>query len=129
MQVAEMLESEFLHVLTSEHDQSELKGIIGRCSFFIGSRMHSCIAALSQGIPTIGIAYSKKFSGVFESIGAEHLVIDCRNKTNSVALDEIMKIYENKNNIANDLKDKVKQVQVKIIEAFSLIFDSDIKND
>ncbi|MFC1512093.1 polysaccharide pyruvyl transferase family protein, partial [Candidatus Latescibacterota bacterium] len=67
-----------LHRVMREYDQNEIKGIIGLCDFFIGSRMHSCIAALSQGIPCVGIAYSKKFWGVFESIGMENNCIDGR---------------------------------------------------
>jgi polysaccharide pyruvyl transferase WcaK-like protein len=67
-----------LHLVTREYNQHEIKGIIGLCDFFIGSRMHACIAALSQGIPTVGIAYSRKFRGIFQSVGAENMVIDAR---------------------------------------------------
>ena len=31
--------------------------------------MHACIAALSHGIPTTAVAYSKKFIGFFDSVG------------------------------------------------------------
>ena len=48
-------------------NQNEVKYVIGKCHFFIGARMHACIAALSQAVPAIGIAYSKKFKGVFET--------------------------------------------------------------
>ena len=68
-----------IHMLHGEHDQHAVKGIIGLCSFFIGSRMHACIAALSQGIPTVAVAYSKKFMGVFESAGMGHMVVDARD--------------------------------------------------
>jgi len=59
-----------------QYSQNEIKYVIGLCDFFIGSRMHACIAALSQCIPTVGIAYSKKFHGVFESVGLESCVAD-----------------------------------------------------
>jgi polysaccharide pyruvyl transferase WcaK-like protein len=75
------MSSEFpekLHTVTMEYDQHGIKGIIGLCDFFIGSRMHSCIAAISSGVPTIGLAYSRKFIGVFESIGLTDNVIDAR---------------------------------------------------
>ena len=60
------------------YDQAEAKHLIGCCDFFVGSRMHGCIAALSQGVPAVGLAYSKKFCGVFESVGAKNLVADLR---------------------------------------------------
>lgn len=60
------------------YDPHEIKHIIGRCDFFIGSRMHACIAALSQGVPAVAVAYSRKFAGVLDSIGAGDLVADPR---------------------------------------------------
>lgn len=65
-----------IHRVTEKYDQSQIKSIIGMCNFFVGSRMHSCIAALSQNIPCACIAYSRKFLGVFDSIGLESFVID-----------------------------------------------------
>jgi polysaccharide pyruvyl transferase WcaK-like protein len=65
-----------LHRLDGSFDQHEIKYVIGRCDFFLGARMHACIAALSQCIPCISFAYSKKFLGVMQSIGADDLVVD-----------------------------------------------------
>jgi polysaccharide pyruvyl transferase WcaK-like protein len=62
----------------ARYDQNEIKYIIGLCDFFVGSRMHACIAALSQNIPAVSIAYSRKFHGVLQTIGAEDLVADPR---------------------------------------------------
>lgn len=59
-------------------DARQIKWVIGRCSWFLGTRMHACIAALSQGIPTVAIAYSDKFRGVFASVGVEQYVRDPR---------------------------------------------------
>jgi polysaccharide pyruvyl transferase WcaK-like protein len=56
----------------------ELKWIIGKTEFFVGSRMHACIAALSQGVPAVGLAYSDKFLGVFESAGVGDAIVDLR---------------------------------------------------
>ena len=67
-----------LYSLEGGLDQNEVKYVIGQCDLFIGSRMHACIAALSQSIPAVGIAYSDKFSGVFASAGVERLVADPR---------------------------------------------------
>ena len=45
--------------------------------------MHSCIAALSQSVPTLAIAYSDKTAGVFETAGAGGQVVDARKSTSS----------------------------------------------
>ncbi|GAB4233255.1 MAG: hypothetical protein Kow00109_05950 [Acidobacteriota bacterium] len=80
--------------VTGEYDCCELKAIIGRCRFFIGSRMHSCIAALSQGIPTAGIAYSDKFRGVFDTVGVADWVVDARQVDEPEALELIPRLLE-----------------------------------
>jgi polysaccharide pyruvyl transferase WcaK-like protein len=64
--------------VAGDYDQSEIKAVIGDCDFFVGSRMHACIAALSQGVPTVAIAYSDKFAGVLQSIGVPADVFDAR---------------------------------------------------
>lgn len=45
-----------------------IKEEISKMDIFIGSRMHATIAALSSGVVTIPIAYSRKFKGVFDLI-------------------------------------------------------------
>lgn len=83
-----------VRVSDGDYDQSELKSLIGRCSFFIGGRMHACIAALSQGIPTVGVAYSKKFRGVFETAGRSEWVLPAMELDESAALDFVFERIE-----------------------------------
>lgn len=47
---------------------AQLKGVIGRCSYFMGARTHATIAALSLGIPTTSIAYSIKAKGINQDL-------------------------------------------------------------
>jgi len=82
-----------VHVVSKECGPSEIKGVIGLCDFFVGSRMHACIGALSQGIPTVGVAYSRKFQGVFESVGVGHLVVDARRGTEEQAIEAVLSAY------------------------------------
>ncbi len=101
------------------YDQCQIKYIIGLCNFFLGSRMHSCIAALSQGIPTVGLAYSKKFSGVFGSIGVDDLVIDLRHEKGDAVLASIDRIYCEREMIIQRLSKtipKVQEMTIKILD-------------
>ena len=41
-----------------------LKGYIAACSFFVGARTHSTIAAYSSGVPTLVMGYSVKSRGI-----------------------------------------------------------------
>ena len=67
-----------LGLVRDEGDYGQLKHLIGQCDFFIGARMHACIAAVSQSVPAVSIAYSDKFIGVMETIGVRDLVVDPR---------------------------------------------------
>jgi polysaccharide pyruvyl transferase WcaK-like protein len=67
-----------LFKISGNFDSHEIKFVIGQTDFFIGARMHACIAALSQCIPAVGMAYSRKFIGVMKSVGVESLVSDLR---------------------------------------------------
>jgi len=84
-----------IHLVMENYNQSEIKSIINFCDFFIGSRMHACIAALSQGIPTMAVAYSRKFIGVFESIGTDDMVIDARVTDTDLAVQYIFDRFQN----------------------------------
>lgn len=52
----------------------EAKSYISTMNAFIGSRMHATIASFSAGVPTIPVAYSRKFQGLFGSLGYDVLV-------------------------------------------------------
>ncbi len=55
---------------------SQAKTYIAGLDFFMGARMHACIAAFSSGVPVVPMAYSRKFAGLFGSIGYARTV-DC----------------------------------------------------
>jgi polysaccharide pyruvyl transferase WcaK-like protein len=56
---------------------SEAKSYIAGLDFFLGARMHACIAAFSSGVPVVPIAYSRKFAGLFGSLGYGE-TLDCQ---------------------------------------------------
>jgi len=103
-----------LFVVQGDYDQAQIKHIIGLCHFFLGARMHSCIAALSQCIPAIGLAYSKKFRGVFETVGAADLVLDMR----SAGVDEIVgaveKVFASRDAVTERLRRRVPSAQQQV---------------
>jgi len=72
-------------VVPPSEDPREAKWVIGNCRWFCGTRMHACIAALSQGVPTLGIAYSDKMRGVFRSVAMADQVLDARSLGHEVS--------------------------------------------
>ncbi|MDM8566313.1 polysaccharide pyruvyl transferase family protein [Candidatus Halobeggiatoa sp. HSG11] len=99
-------------------DHRQIKYVIGCCDFFTGSRMHSCIAAISQHIPTMGIAYSDKFTGVFESAGIGDLVIDLRTATTQQILDALQDSFDKRAETAEQLNITVPKIKDRVINLF-----------
>lgn len=111
-----------VHLISGEYDQHEIKAIIGDCDFFIGSRMHSCIAALSQGIPTIGVAYSKKFHGVFASVGAKSWVIDARSVETETAVRRTIHHLGSRAEMRTQLGERPDEIRGEIRTKFAAMF-------
>lgn len=47
----------------------QVKYVISKMTFFIGTRMHANFAAIYTGVPVFGLAYSYKFEGAFNANG------------------------------------------------------------
>ncbi|GJI91822.1 MULTISPECIES: polysaccharide pyruvyl transferase family protein [Duganella] len=56
---------------------SEAKSYIAGLDYFTGARMHACIAAFSSGVPVVPMAYSRKFNGLFGTLGYD-TIADCK---------------------------------------------------
>jgi colanic acid/amylovoran biosynthesis protein len=104
-----------LHRTEGRYDQHELKALIGRCDFFLGSRMHACIAALSQCVPAMGLAYSDKFLGVFKSIGMEDLVIDLRGRDQDFVIELVDQAYRRRAEVRAQLELRMPSVQAAVL--------------
>lgn len=89
--VSEALAGEFPGTIIAPRfgGPSEAKSYISGMDFFCGARMHACIAAFSSGVPTVPIAYSRKFTGLFQSLGYA-TIADCKAQTTSDAADTVL---------------------------------------
>lgn len=70
----------------------QIKYIISKMTFFIGTRMHANFAAIYTGVPLFGLAYSYKFEGAFNANG-----LDGKKQTamiNNIGHNDINRIKE-----------------------------------
>lgn len=84
-------------------DPSAAKSCIAGMDFFMGARMHACIAALSSGVPVVPMAYSPKFARLFGSLGYDHTV-DCTALDNAAALGLIGAALERRDVLAREAR-------------------------
>lgn len=75
-------------------DPRKVKAVISRCDWFCGTRMHSTIAALSQGVPTAAVAYSMKTQGVFETCGQGDHVADPRHSSTEEVVSRLLASFD-----------------------------------
>ncbi len=108
-----------LGVLQGDYDQGEVKHVIGSCDFFIGSRMHACIAAVSQSVPTVAIAYSDKFIGVMETVSIPGVVADARKLNIEELLERITESYDERRSLKSELGKLMPTVTAAAIRPFS----------
>jgi colanic acid/amylovoran biosynthesis protein len=81
--------------------------------------MHACIAAISQSVPAVCMAYSRKFIGVMESIGCPELVADLCAATNDEAMARIADVYARRDNIRKRLDSRIPEVRSDVLALFS----------
>jgi len=108
-----------LGTVRGRYNQNEIKFIIGQCDFFVGSRMHACIAAVSQSVPAVSIAYSDKFVGVMKAVGVESLVADPRRMTAEEILAHISKNLNDREALHRQLLQKMPQVKRTILNTIA----------
>ena len=71
----------------------EAKSYISGFDCFLGSRMHATIASFSSGVPTLPIAYSKKFNGLYGSLGYS-ATLDLRSADTDQATSEALRFVD-----------------------------------
>lgn len=86
-----------------------LKAIYGLMDIFIGTRMHSNIFALSQGVPVIAIAYFPKTWGIMQMLGLEKWVLDIDKITTESLVSRLIELYQEREKISQAIKAKIAQ--------------------
>lgn len=82
---------------------SEAKSYIAALDFFAGARMHACIAAFSTGVPVVPMAYSRKFAGLFGSLGYGRTV-DCTTESGAAIVEQIFAAYDDRITLADEVR-------------------------
>jgi polysaccharide pyruvyl transferase WcaK-like protein len=102
---------------------SAAKSFISGMNFFVGARMHATIGAFSTGVPVVPISYSRKFEGLFGSLGYDWLVR--RDMTTDDALNQILAGFENRARLATDIASATPAIQAGLsayVDALARLF-------
>ena len=91
----------------------DAKSYIADMDFFMGARMHATIAAFSAGVPVVPMAYSRKFRGVFATLGYNH-VTDMKSESRQAILNHIQDGYENRSTLAEEVAEAMAKVDARL---------------
>ncbi len=111
-------------------DPVEAKTYIANMDIFIGARMHSTIAAFSSGVITIPFSYSRKFEGLFNSLGYDY-TINARESDTEEAIRKTIKYIENSQDLKKQQAYAMKKVNVleeKLLKELNQIINSVANN-
>ncbi|RLJ41425.1 polysaccharide pyruvyl transferase WcaK-like protein [Litoreibacter meonggei] len=79
------------------------KAHIAGLDFFVGARMHACIAAFSSDVPVVPLAYSGKFAGLFGSLGYD-ATVDCRASGQEALVQSVLSGFRNRKALTHQTK-------------------------
>ncbi|MFH2093451.1 MAG: Coenzyme F420 hydrogenase/dehydrogenase, beta subunit C-terminal domain [Pseudomonadota bacterium] len=103
-------------VLNGLYNGDELKGIIGLCRLFVGSRMHATIGALSQGIPTMTYVYNHKTIGINGQIlKQQEYLVDIREISHTDLLERSKEVFHQLEKNAANISNRLDGILPKVI--------------
>lgn len=116
----EQIQGNFI-ILDNDLSPLQIKGMIGKFNYFIGTRMHSNIFTTSMRVPTVAIAYEKKTNGIMETVGLEDYVVEIDDITSEKLIEKIDKMIKNKDIIKDKLNTKIEAIRNEIMENISRV--------
>lgn len=122
--IAEELNSKLninIKTIDKYYREDEIKAIISGCDYFIGSRMHACIGAISSCVPTSPIAYSRKFIGIWDNIELGYCVTDPRKQEEKEIIDSIIDNFNSREKIKEKLNKEIPLLKEKIESIIDII--------
>lgn len=109
-------------MISGKKNGPQIKGIIAGFDFFVGARLHACIAALSMAVPTVTIAYSHKFLGILETLGlGREMVCDPVKDSHNGMIEKILWVFENREGIHLSLTKKLPEITDSALSCGSIL--------
>jgi polysaccharide pyruvyl transferase WcaK-like protein len=108
-------EPEILDVSDPESFQSH----VAKLDVVVGTRLHSCLLALSRGVPAIGLGYQPKTRGSYELLGINELLHDVESFTAAGLARQIHGILSHESEWRERVEDAAARARAQIGEIYS----------
>lgn len=108
-----------IRLIEGKYTPSEAKGIIGQCDMYISGRLHAGVAALSQYVPTVLVAYGHKHLGFARLLNQEKNVYV--GKDPDRLKEKVEYVWNNREEIKTVLKDRMVRVRELVNLNFEIV--------
>jgi colanic acid/amylovoran biosynthesis protein len=95
-----------LRIVEGTYSPAEVKGLIGKLDLYISGRLHAGVAAFSQQVPTVLLAYGHKHFGFAKMLGQERCVWQPSMGPDGL-LAVVRQAWEDRENIVAELHKRV----------------------
>ncbi len=101
---------EKLILVEDDLNARELRILIGKCRFFVGSRFHAMISSLVMAVPTLAIGWSHKYGEVFKMFGLEEYVLGYKALSYKSLERNYIKLVKNEKEIKRLIQNNLEKV-------------------
>jgi colanic acid/amylovoran biosynthesis protein len=98
-----------------------IKAIYGQMDLLIGTRMHSNIFAMSQGVPVIAIGYVHKTRAISQGLGIEEWVIDIEQVDEAQLIEKLKLLWAERDQVRAHLETTIPGVIQQIQQVGEIV--------
>lgn len=110
-----------VRLIEEELTPQALLDICAGMDYFIGTRMHSAIFALSMGVPTLAIGYQPKTIGIMKSVGLEEFAVDMGNLSVQSLEKVFCRLVAEQQDIVEHLRKRIPEIRAGAMRAGEII--------
>lgn len=120
---AKLEDASMCRIISGEFSAAQFKGIIGLTDCLLGARTHATIASMSQGIPTVSVAYSRKAYGIMSDVFGPKLGADLTIAATDLSADTLDAGFE-RAMAASGFAETAKVMKAKAEQNYTLLADA-----
>lgn len=111
-----------VEILDVENMQSSaVKNVIASCDIIVASRYHSCVAALSSGVPTLVVGWHYKYYELLELYQQQKWILSEENCSSAELIHMFDKLFGQKETIRTDIEKCVSEVRNSLLDIGRII--------
>ena len=114
--------SPWLQVIDDDLEIMEMRSLIAGCDYFVASRFHSMISALSEKVPLIVVGWGHKYLEVLEQFDLSEFAVDYRQLNFNTISDTFRRVLREEKKIREQIDRKLPEIVRSSRNQFHEIF-------